>query len=241
MNKKLGYYVCNGREFDSKIQAYIYATAVKQPVTWTFNNDTFDKFNWTQEPTESLDALYDQRARDLREKSDYVILSYSGGSDSHNILMSFYRQGLRIDEIVTNWVIEGAKKVTILDPTIDAAWNQNAEYELNTREKLQWIADNMPETRVTFSDCSNDIIKHFMQARDESWVLNLRDPVNPAVIQRYNYLNLKNIRRHFDHFQSVVVIVGLDKPRIRIQDKKLYFFTFDTTANIIPLSQHFAE
>ena len=69
---------------------------------WIFHDDAFSKYPWHIEPEASLDQLYDARARQLREKYDYVVLSYSGGSDTHNILESFIRQGLHIDEIVTN-------------------------------------------------------------------------------------------------------------------------------------------
>ena len=102
MNKNLGYYTVGNREFFSKIQACIHATTTNQDPIWHFNNDVFNNFDWTIEPSETLDELYNARARQLREEYDYVALSYSGGSDSHNILMSFLRQGLHIDELIIN-------------------------------------------------------------------------------------------------------------------------------------------
>lgn len=98
INPKLGFYTCNGQTFDSKIQAYLYGAQVKQRVEWDFNNELFRKHDWTVEPEETLDQLYNARARQLREQYDYIILSYSGGADSHNILMSFIRQGLHIED-----------------------------------------------------------------------------------------------------------------------------------------------
>jgi len=241
MNKKLGYYTCGGLEFDSKIQAVLHSTNTKQPVEWIFNNETFNNFQWDQEPTESLDELYDQRARKIREQYDYVVLSYSGGSDSHNILMSFYRQGLRLDEVISNWNVEASKNYTILDNTITQAFNQNAEYELHVRARLQWIKDNMPETRVTFVDSSRDIIK-FFQTTDESWVLNnSREPLNPAVLQRFNYLNLKEINLRVDRNKNIGIIIGVDKPRIEIQENKLHFYLLDSLSNITPIAPHFKD
>lgn len=242
MNKKLGYYFCNGKEFESKIQAYLYATEIKQPVQWIFNNHIFNAVNWTQEPEKSLDELYDQRAREIREKYDYIILSYSGGSDSNNILMSFYRQGLHIDEIVTNWVLEATKNFTILDKEITTPWNSNAEYELHTRARLQWITDNMPATKITFFDCSRAIINYFKNVQDESWVLDYKDPINPAVIQRYNYIGMKNLHNRFDHYKNIAIITGTDKPKIYVtRTNELYLHFFDKLTNITPISQHFAD
>jgi hypothetical protein len=89
INKKLGYYNCDGLEFESKIQAFFHSLKTNKPVEWIFNDFEFNLHDWLNEPLESLDQLYDKRARELREKYDYLILSYSGGSDSHQILMSF--------------------------------------------------------------------------------------------------------------------------------------------------------
>ena len=102
INKKLGYYTVGDVEFDSKIKACIYAQTNNQDVVWHFNNEIFEKYSWHIEPEKSLDELYDLRARQLRESYDYIMLSFSGGSDSNQIAESFMRQGLLIDEIIVN-------------------------------------------------------------------------------------------------------------------------------------------
>jgi hypothetical protein len=242
IDKKLGYYICNGREFESKIQAYLYASETNSPVEWIFNNDVFNAVKWTQEPQASLDTLYDRRARALRERYDYIILSYSGGSDSNNVLMSFYRQGLHIDEIVTNWVLEATKNFNVLDTEITSAWNCNAEYELHTRDRLQWITDNMPATKITFFDCSRSVIDYFRNVQDESWVLDHKDPINPVVAQRFNYLNMKDVHNRIDHYKSIAIITGTDKPRFYMnKNKEGYMYFTDVHTNIIPASQHFTD
>ena len=241
INKKLGYYTCNDQEFQSKVQCSLYATQVNKPMAWEFNHDEFSKYRWDQEPTKSLDQLYDRRSRELREKYDYLVLGYSGGSDSHNILMSFYRQGLHIDEIVTNWVFEASKKFTILDPSVTDAWNQNAEYELNTREYLQWISDHMPNTKISLYDCSRQIYESFNKAKDESWVTKSIDPINPAATQRYNIVSVKEIRKQLDIHNSIGIIIGIDKPRSLIIDNKLYLLFYDKIANIAPMAPHLTE
>ena len=43
INKKLGYYVCDNLEFDSKIRACMYAVEKVKPVTWIFNNAEFNQ------------------------------------------------------------------------------------------------------------------------------------------------------------------------------------------------------
>jgi len=93
----VSYYRVNNKVFSSKVLACIYATETNQEVEWVFYNNVFDKFDWTVEPSETLDELYDLRARELREKYDYIVISYSAGADSHNVLTSFLRQNLRVD------------------------------------------------------------------------------------------------------------------------------------------------
>ena len=99
MNKKLGFYTIGTSVFESKIQACILANKVLKEMNqsihplrllqWNFNDEVFEAYDWTKEPEKTLDQLYDARARDIREKYDHVIVSYSGGADSHNMLMAF--------------------------------------------------------------------------------------------------------------------------------------------------------
>ena len=100
-HKELGYYTCDSKVFSSKIHACIHSTQTKKPLTWHFNDEVFDNYPWHIEPEETIDELYFRRARQLREKYDYICLAFSGGGDSNNILEAFLRQGLFIDEVVT--------------------------------------------------------------------------------------------------------------------------------------------
>jgi hypothetical protein len=210
-------------------------------MSWVFNNDVFTNYDWTQEPDLTIDELYNRRARELRERYDYIVLNYSGGSDSHNVLMSFYRQGLHIDEVATNWILDASKDVTINDTNVTQAWNQNAEYDLHTRERLEWVKNHMPNTKISVYDCSKEVLEYFIRAKDESWVIDKIDALNPAAIQRYNYLNVKEIRKRIDHEQSVCIISGIDKPRCDVVDNKLYMIFSDKRVNIAPVQQHLDE
>ena len=83
----------------SKILALQQADKTNQPVTWHFHDQAFSKFNWLVEPPGSLEYYYSQRCQQIRDKYDYLILYYSGGADSHNILTSFWKNKIHIDEI----------------------------------------------------------------------------------------------------------------------------------------------
>lgn len=57
--------------------------------------------NWTIEPSETLKELYKQHAQFIRESYDYVILYFSGGSDSTTMVNAFLDNNIAVDEIVT--------------------------------------------------------------------------------------------------------------------------------------------
>lgn len=240
VHKKLGYYTCGGLDFESKLHAFIYSKQVNKPVDWIFNDDVFRKFDWTVEPEESLDTLYDRRARELREQYDYLILSYSGGSDSHNILMSFIRQGLHLDEIVVNSMEKGSRKFTVNDTRVKENWNINAEHELQTMPRLKEVSQLIPRTKITILDLTDHVIDT-MNSADEDWIMNKKERLNPVGITRFNYIHFSEVRKKFDKDKKIALIQGLEKPKCLIKDNMLYIRFVDKAANITTIIDHFRE
>jgi len=242
INKELGFYICNGQEFSSKIKALLYSNEVNKPVDWLFNDRVFQSYNWTWEPTETLDQLYDQRARQLRNEYDYVILSYSGGADSHNILMSFVRQGLHIDEILVNHFEKAAGKFVDLNPANTDAKNAGAEHYLQTIPRLKEIAPKIPKTKITLVDMSDHLFGLMENTGDASWVLTKREGINPAGATRFNYLHLGEVRKKFDKEKSICMIVGVEKPRTAITTNGDLVMRFvDRAANQQTVSEHLKD
>jgi len=236
INKDLGYYTCNGIEFSSKVDALIYSKTVNKPVNWIFHNDLFSNYNWEIEPEHSLDYYYDKRARELREQYDYLILSYSGGSDTHNILESFIRQGLHIDEIVTNHMSKATKNITVLDPNVKNAWNFAAEHELQAVPRLKYISEKLPKTKITVLDVSDIVLNSMHTFDDVDWVLKRNDHLSIGQTFRYNYFHFSNIKKQFDKNLKVGIIVGLDKPKTFVNAGKLYIKFGDIAVNITTIN-----
>lgn len=237
-NIKLGYYTCNGIHFDTKIKAMIYGNSQRLPVQWHFNDVEFGSYNWDTEPPFTLDQLYDQRARSIREQYDYVILSYSGGSDSNNILESFIRQGLHIDEIVTNWALDITEKYLDHSGNNRESWNNNAEFKLNTVHRLQYIKDKCPRTKITVNDTSKALVAGLITTDDPSWIETRNDSLNITGISNYNVSYFTEMRKTFDRHKKIAFVIGIDKPKLRIIDDKLYLFFIDKVTNLIPVDQH---
>jgi len=240
INKKLGYYICDGLEFDSKIRAGLHAVKVGKPIQWIFNNNDFKKYDWTVEPEQSLNFYYDQRARQLRESYDYIILSYSGGSDSHNIYESFRRQGLHIDEILVN-TMEKASKGIVNVNSAEAFDAPASEHEQQTMPRLREIAQQMPNTKITVTDQSDYLFQSLEQAGDASWVLEKREGLNPAGATRFNYLHFSEVRKRFDKNYRIAMVVGIEKPRTLIHQGRLVMRFADRSTNMITVAEHLRD
>ena len=65
-----------------------------------FYDEEFSKINWFIEPKDSLQTLYRKRAEQIRQDYEYVILAYSGGHDSTQVLETFYYNNIHINEIL---------------------------------------------------------------------------------------------------------------------------------------------
>ncbi len=241
INKKLGYYIVNGVEFDSKIKALSYATMTNSTPEWIFNDAEYNAYNWSIEPELSLDQLYDQHSKRLREKYDYLILSYSGGSDSHNILMSFIRQGIHLDEIIVNTMERGYGKYIETTSNNQSAANAGAEHELQTIPRLQEISKLIPNTKITIYDCTSQLFDSLEDAGDESWVFDKRESLHPASLIRFNYLHFSEFRKQFDRDKTFGIILGLEKPRCFIYKNKLYVNFTDRATNLTNTDEHFKE
>jgi hypothetical protein len=101
---KYGFFDVNGTKTFSKYQAWQLAQQqglTDDDIRFNFNDVEMSQLDWSAEPSASLQELYKQRAIQLREKYDYLVLFYSGGIDSHVILNTFYKHNIKIDEIIT--------------------------------------------------------------------------------------------------------------------------------------------
>ena len=105
---KFGYYTAGDLKTYSKIEAIEYSLRTNQPVAWRFNEETFQQVDWTREPACSLWDLYKRRCAQIRAAYDYVILMYSGGSDSQNMLDAWMDSGLPLDEVASLWSLQGS-------------------------------------------------------------------------------------------------------------------------------------
>jgi len=108
-----------------------------------FYDKEMSMVDWKTEPRESLETLYKIRALYIRDKHKYVILCYSGGHDSTNILETFYYNNIHIDEIL----VVGA---LARDGYRGSDENHNGELYENVFPTLEKM--KLPNTKITVVD-----------------------------------------------------------------------------------------
>lgn len=210
---ELGYYKVGDQVFQSKIKACIYASQSNQDPEWIFNNEVFSAFDWSVEPEESLDTLYQQRARELREQYDYIAILYSAGSDSNNILESFLSQNLHVDELINVPAFEmvhNYKKLDFKDKSADNA--QYAEFVLQTIPRLQEIKTKYPKIKITIKDMTSQVFDRYKLHKDGSWIENQIEWLNPVQL-RWDITKSKEFDNILEKYQKSCLILGCEKPR----------------------------
>jgi hypothetical protein len=249
MNKKLGYYSVGLHQFDSKIKACQLASLVvnqtnavpSSVIKWNFNDEFFKQYDWSCEPSQTLTELYNKRAKNLREKYDYIIVSYSGGSDSHNILMSFLNQGLFVDEIVVTHMNKAMNNYAQVDfDNRSPKYAYSSEYKLQTLPRLEEIKLLSPNTKIKIFDVSDSVFSAFSKRMDESWVHHVREELNPIDASRYNYLQFSEFKSQLDFGKKIAIVLGVDKPIVKLDKvtNKFYLCFVDRMANITPIGEY---
>ena len=220
-----GYYRVGDRIFYSKIQALTEATKTNSYPNWNFSDDVFSLVDWSSGHCPDIRLLYQQRARQLREKYDYLVLSYSGGSDSWTMLQGFLTANQKVDEILVRWPFKATNDLFTVNRNSDAS-NILSEWELNIKPDLDYIARVHPDIKITVYDWSDDINTELVE---EDWV-NINDHMNPGVFRKFNVYGEKE-RQMLDAGKKTAIVWGVDKPQVRYLDGKLHLYFLDKLVN----------
>lgn len=238
INAEFGYYMCDGVLFQKKIEALVYSKTKNKPVNWYFQDDIYSKHPWHIEPEESLDELYTKRAKELREKYDYLILCFSGGADSYNVLETFIRQNIHLDEIVTLNTGYSVKVHANLDVKDTSNDNLPAEHILNAIPRLKYASEKLPKTKITIIDDTDSLFKNLQSYENENWIFNRNDHLGAFAPARFNFFEVKDLRVKLDKYKSVGIIYGRDKPKIKFRGNEMYATFSDVALNTIKATTH---
>ena len=219
----LGFYEINNQIYWDKASALIAGTKAGlgyNDLHWNFNDNVFASYDWSVEPPGNIKDYYYARAKEIREKYDYVILNCSGGADSTTMLYSFVNQGLHVDEVFVRHASAGTKKYQA-DNTERNAANEHSEFEYAALPLLKWLETKSPRTKITVHDFSLDILNDNL-TWDENFIHWCGDYVTPGCVVRYTHAGQLESLRTFDKGKKVGILFGTDKPKMFLVDGNYY-------------------
>ena len=203
---KHGYYQVGTKLFNKKFNALVEASNTKQPVGWDFNQAVFAKQAQMPRLGVPILELYKQRALQLRDKYDYLILAFSGGADSDNILKVFQQNRIHLDEIWCDWPSSLVEKSNYVISNGTNPENMPVEWFRVIKPALDELAITNPEIFIHVSDAFEG--QTLEDAEDSMTVYGI--PSVYTTIKRYRYIT-QYMQQFEERGQRVALITGMDK------------------------------
>jgi hypothetical protein len=225
---KHGYFSVGNQNLYSKLDAIRLSVATGEPVQWHYNDEVFSKLDWTVEPEKDIRTMYRERAQAIRDKFDYVVVMFSGGSDSTTVLDSFINNNIPVDEVFMHqWIKYQPEGV---DSYMNAEITYSALPYLKRKLPTAW------NTNVRLHDpsdyalaCLNDANFRERSYREVNNIHNLQwISIHHNLHRRFpEYLKL------IDQGKRIVFVWGEAKPHINydLEKNKHYFYFEDHYAH----------
>ena len=193
------------------------AMADPLPYRFYYYDKEYDKADWTKEPPYPLSQYYRERAEWIKSNYDYVILAYSGGADSTNILETFYYNDIPLNEILMVGAFSQDSRSGVDE-------NHNGEIYHNALPLLNKL--NIPNTKVTMLDYtkyfSNLDNFNMLKEHGSMWAKEMNS----------SYYSVHNVFwRDIDKFLNInndkktAIIFGSDKPNFIYDSKNNKYIT----------------
>lgn len=224
-----GYYIANGQKNYSKLAAIKSLPKNNYDLKWYFWDKEFSQFNWFKNPDVTLEQAYALRAQQLRDTYDHLVLCYSGGSDSHQILHSFVNNNILLDEIHFHGSFKMDK--TRLPISRHPSF-KNVEIYHVAEPKIKELQKKWPNLKVDFYDWTDNMVNYYRENQSGDWLLAGNAMSTPNRGGRAHIH--RSLRQTLDlsyNKKKVAYIWGQDKPRITKVDDKWYMYFIDTVLN----------
>jgi hypothetical protein len=222
---KDGYYIVGNKIYNHKVYALQEATRTGLPVKWHFNNEVYDKLNWTHNPGIPILDLYRLRAQQLRNRYDYIICCWSGGGDSTTMVEAFLENGIHLDEIVTLWPITLSQGKYTPNAQDRSNLNMPSEYDFSIKPRIDAWRKQYPNQLITVADTCNISRNEF---QDDT--VRIMEKHSYLTIQRWRQMD-QILRDRMDRYgNNVCMVIGANPVEIDIVDNYLTTHFTDTLA-----------
>jgi len=206
-----------------------------------FNEGVFRHIDWSIEPEMSLKELYKMRCQQLRDTYDYLILSYSGGADSHEILCTFLENGIFLDEVQT---VHYSKLTNKFDKNVllqDKAIQQLLEYDYVVVPMLDKIRAKSPATKITTLDISDNIVDDVTSKKFDFMGMG-KFSTNATFLKQTtpfarNFFQQHHNSKAFNPKKKTAFIRGVEKPNLEINSNILKFRFSDVSMHTVRMMQ----
>ena len=227
-----GIYNCNGKNFHNKIEAIFEANRSDKHVTWDYHDLIFKNYNWSIDPPIGLEELYKQRALQLREAYDHIVLFYSGGVDSWYILNTFIKNNIHLDEIYMYGPFEAEEK-----EYARLGYDRNpGYYTREIRQSLPLLKKLVADRKIKINVF--DWTRHIIEAaNDRDWFYTASVRFDPTCMVRSKFHKIFREHSEMRHKgKKVGFVYGIDKPRLMRDDTSIYFSFLDVimTTSVLP-------
>ena len=209
------------------IAAYKAATSTNKTPHFVVSNVS-DGPHWRSEPPESVFSYMDAVSRDIDKKYDKINLLYSGGTDSHTILESFIRCGVKNVNLI---MFNTDDHLNDPDRMIINSWTTES---LKSHYKFLFT-----EWGYTFNDHTSD---------DSRWVLPTKDVLSDIL---HTYIGSWNVAvrpsfgsaRHPYQLKKpedrkTAIVWGYEKPQITIHEGWWCWYAQDSIADYLDMGSN---
>jgi len=224
---KLGFYLVGWKKFYNKTLALLESKKTGYDVLWIFNDEIYGKIDWTIPIEENLLTLYKKRAQQLRDSYDYLMLYFSGGADSVNILRAFVENNIFLDEIVMQ-LPEPVRQS--FDPNDTSEGNFYAELEYSAIPYLNKIKNKLdPRTVIRYQDFAKPGLELLEK---DYWFDSVPLCTNITLSGVFRQIAQNadtHILRINERGKSVAQILGIDKPLVYFDGTHYFSYFMDTS------------
>jgi hypothetical protein len=229
LNNKYGCWIVNGIPFDTKLSALHFSSQIgSTPVSFYYHDHVWQNFDRSILGKISLSDLYKQRALQLRDRYDYLILHYSGGSDSHNILYTFLKNNIKLDEISVRW-IKPLRDQKFYTPNRKDTSGRNAasEWDFTIKPTLDWLKLNKPEIKINLVDYANNLTDNMISPEAcEKRILEMN--IAKGGLGYFSMMVNPEFEYQISENENAGHIFGVEKPMLFIKGNDVYFQFMDT-------------
>jgi hypothetical protein len=219
-----GFWQVGATKFKNKFQALVFATKTNQEVNYIYFDQIWNNFDRSLLGNVSLKKLYQQRAQQIRDSYDYLILYFSGGADSYNVLRSFIDNNIKLDEVCVKWPMAAIKSQVYKANTLDtSARNTLSEWDFAIKPVLDWLSQYHPQIKINIVDWT-DKLSPEIYTEDLWHHVNTWNDIEIPFMLAYSKSELLKLNKG----KTVGSIYGIDKPLLAYRDNK-WFMSFTDT------------